>query len=75
MPIKSLSGHWFCGCCDDVKFVPAPADTSASDMLERCQDCRNNSLKWVKHITTRRGSVSAYEAALGFRKMREEVAR
>jgi hypothetical protein len=73
--MNALSGHWFCSFCNDVKFIHAPTDKSVSDIVETCLDCRNNSLKWVKHIPTRRGSVSAYDAIIGFRRMHAEVKR
>ena len=70
--MNANSGHWFCSCCNDVKFIPRPADVNA-DVVDECLDCKNNSLKWVKHIPTRRGSVSAYAAVTLFRNLREAV--
>jgi hypothetical protein len=66
------SGHWFCSYCNDVKFLPRPASVEEDD-AERCLDCKNNSLRWVKHIASRRGRVSALEAESLFREMREAI--
>jgi hypothetical protein len=70
--MSEKSGHWFCSFCDDVKFYPAPADVNA-DVMDECLTCRNKSLKWVKHVLSRRGKVSAMEAETLFQTMREGV--
>ena len=57
-----MNGHWYCSFCNDVKFVPAPALEEEGD-AERCPDCHNAALKFVPHVKSLRGRVSAARAA------------
>lgn len=68
-----MKGHWYCSCCNDVKFLPAPAGESTE--TERCPDCRNNSLVWVHHVAPRRRPqcVSAEVAAEQFGLLKRQI--
>ena len=63
-------GHWFCSFCDDIKFLPAPAADSKND-VERCLDCKNNSLYWIPAKDKR--PMSPERAAILFHQMKEAV--
>jgi hypothetical protein len=40
--------YWYCSFCKSAKLqVPAPAPGNC-DAVERCPDCRNNSLVWLE---------------------------
>ena len=67
-----MKGHWFCSYCNDVKFLPHPAADSLND-VERCLDCKNNSLTWVPAVEIRRGKVSLEQAAEEFKKIKDSI--
>jgi hypothetical protein len=66
-----VSGHWYCSYCNDIKFLPAPANTAESEAVERCLDCKNNSLVWVTHASSLRGRVTVERANELFQQVKE----
>ena len=66
------NGHWYCSCCNDIKFLPPPAKGSRND-VERCLDCKNNSVMWVPNGRALPGRVSAADAAEMFGEIRKAI--
>lgn len=69
-----MSGHWFCSCCNDVKFLRAPDNQASDKIVEHCPDCHNRSLNWILHIPGRRPrQVTQAEAAERFLKIHNHL--